>query len=117
MIVLLLLVVPTLLATWFCYWFVGSFGPLWNRASRIVSLVCPLLVAISLSILAGIFDWDLNATDILALSETHAYMRGGVLGGIILALTFLLILPTLGFAFFAGSIAKGKTASRPDRSA
>jgi hypothetical protein len=109
MIVSLLLVVPTLLATWFCYWFMGSFGPLWNRASRITSLVCPLLVAIFLSTLAEALELNANATDLLALSETHVHIRGGVLGGIVLALTFVLILPTLAFAFFAGNLAKSKT--------
>ena len=110
MIVALLLVLPTLLATWFCYWFMGSFGPLWNRASRIVSLVCPLLVAVFLSILAEVLDLGVNVSEMLALSEVHVRIRGGILGGIVLALTFLLILPTLAFAFFAGSLAKNKAA-------
>jgi hypothetical protein len=112
MIIPLLLVVPTLLAAWFCYWFMGSFGPLWNRASRIASLVCPLLVTLFLSILAEALDLDANATDMLALTQVHAHIRGGVLGGITLALTFVLILPTLAFAFLAGSLAKNKTVSR-----
>jgi hypothetical protein len=117
MIVPFLLVVPTVLATWFCYWFMGSFGHLWNRASRITSLVCPLLVAIFLSTLAEALELDANATDVLALSEVHAHVRGGVLGGIVLALTFVLILPTLAFAFFAGSLAKSKTGSPSNRRA
>lgn len=50
----------------------GSLGPVWNRASRIASLICPLFT------LARAIDLDVSGSDLLGFSGEPVHLRGGL---------------------------------------
>ena len=50
MIYLIYLAIACLIAMWFCYWVTRAFSARSNRACRIASLACPVLLAILVAV-------------------------------------------------------------------
>jgi hypothetical protein len=91
----ILVVVPSLLATWVSYWSTKPFKSLSNRASRIVSLISPVRMAVTTGIILGVSGTDLPIPDLTAKYAAAA---------LLLAVTLSLILPTLLLAFLVGKL-------------
>lgn len=93
-----LLLIPSLLASWFCYWFSSIFPSLSNRTSKIICIACPFVSAILLGIFAS------TALEAPVVDFEVPYRTGWVIGGTIIAVAALLVVPTLLLAFAAARL-------------
>jgi len=98
MLLALLVVIPSLLATWVSYWSTNLFGSLSNRPSRVITLISPTMIAAATGIILTVSGTDIEIPD---LSGRHY-----VAEALLLALTALLIILTLLLALFAGKLFK-----------
>jgi len=95
-----ILLIPSLPASWFCYWFSSVFPSLSNRTSRIICLACPLVIAIVLAVIA-------NPT--LGASGTDFELPDRPIRAIpalLVAIGAFLVIPTLLLAFAATNLSK-----------
>jgi hypothetical protein len=96
------LIIPSILASWFCYWFSSVFPSLSNRTSRIICAACPFVTAIILAVVdsatLGFFSADFPIPD-------HPRW---VIPSVLIAIAVLLVIPTLLLAF---AVAKLRTIS------
>ena len=94
----ILVIVPSLLAGWVCYWFGSVFPLLSGRVSRIVCLVCPVLFSVGFALVVG---------EVLGASGTEIQFSDRPekgLAALLLAITLVLVLLTLPIALLAGRI-------------
>ncbi len=104
MILAIFVVISALLATWVSYWSTNLFRSLSNRASRIACLVSPGLLAITAGIVTGAYLGASGAE--IQLSDHPARYE---IAATILAITTLLIVPTLLLAFVVGRLGRAFT--------
>ena len=101
MILAALLLLSTILSKWFCYWFLRTFGQVWNRASQIASLVCPavlaLIFAIGTSSILGPSGVDIKVDFYSTRREST------VIAALILGFAVLITAPSLAIAWTIGS--------------
>jgi hypothetical protein len=90
-----ILLIPSLLASWFCYWFATVFPSLSNRTSKIICVACPFVLAILLAVIFSVTD---AGTD--SFFEIHHY-PGMKLGAPFVGIAAVLVIPTLLLAFAA----------------
>jgi hypothetical protein len=88
-----ILLIPSLLASWFCYWFSTVFPSLSNRTSRIICMACPIVIAL---LLAAIAYTMLGASGTEFAIPEHPRW---VLGGSFCIVAVLIVIPTLLLAF------------------
>lgn len=100
MLLAILVVIPSLLATWVSYWSTNLFASLSNRPGRITSLIVPLPIAVATATIFTASDTDLQLPDL-----TGKYVAASLL----LALTALLILVTLLLALIAAKLFTQRT--------
>jgi hypothetical protein len=97
MISAIFLVVSPALAAWAAYWSLGLWGMESNRASRIVCVICPFLLAGILAypsyLLLGSLGIDIQTVDDLEGLEIKA---------IFFAIAVVLLIPTVLIAILAG---------------
>jgi hypothetical protein len=90
-----ILLIPSLLASWFCYWFSSVFPSLANRTSRIICIACPFVLAI---LLAVIFSISLGESGADFSIPDHPKR---VIPALLVAIATVLVIPTLLLAFAA----------------
>jgi len=98
--IVLILLIPSILASWFCYWFSGVFPSLSSRTSKIICIACPFVSAILLGIFAS------TALEAPVVDFEVPYRTGWVVGGTIVAVSAVLVIPTLLLAYAAGMLRK-----------
>jgi hypothetical protein len=104
-----ILLIPSLLASWFCYWFSSVFPSLSNRTGKIICIACPLVLAI---LLAAIFITTPGVPGTVFEISDHPRW---VVGGLLIAIAATLVIPTLLLAFAAAkfSVKSGSSGSHP----
>jgi len=95
-----ILLIPSLLASWFCYWFSSVFPSLSNRTSRIICIACPFVLAILFAVIVYA-TLGASGTDF----EIPDHPRW-VVGGLLVTVAALLVIPTLLLAFAAAKPSK-----------
>ena len=97
MILAILLLISSTLAAWAAYWSLGLWGMESNRASRIVCVICPFLIAGIIAYpaisLLGAMGVDIEALDDLE----HLQVRAAFF-----AFAIVLLIPTVLIALLAG---------------
>jgi predicted Na+-dependent transporter len=93
-----ILLIPSLLASWFCYWFSSVFPFLSNRTSRIICIACPAVLAI---LLAVIVSNTLGASGTDFPIPDHPRRT---IPALIVAIAAVLVIPTLLLAFAAARL-------------
>lgn len=88
-----ILVIPSLLASWFCYWFTSVFPSLSNRTSKIICIVCPFVFAILLAVIVSPTFGDIGA------DLQIPYRPKWVVGGLLVTIAAILVVPTLLLAY------------------
>lgn len=94
-----ILLLPSILASWFCYWFSSVFPSLSNRTSRIICIACPFVTALILAIVLST-TLDLPATNF----EMIPHRPGTVIGSLFVAIAAVFVFPTLLLAFAAARL-------------
>jgi len=98
MILAALLLLATIISTWFCYWFLRAFSSVWNRASQIASLVCPAVVALIFAAFASTVLGS-SGMDI----DFPTGWRGREIKALVLGFAIFITAPSLAIAWIAGS--------------
>ena len=93
-----ILLIPSILASWFCYWFSSVFPSLSNRTSRIICIACPFVSAILLAVIISTTLGDAG-TDL----QIPARPRW-VVGSLLVTIAAVLVIPTLLLAFATGNL-------------
>jgi hypothetical protein len=88
-----ILLIPSLLASWFCYWFSSVFPSLSNRTSKIICIACPIITAILLAVIVSATLGDAG-TDFQIPDHPRK-----VIPALLVAITAMLVIPTLLLAF------------------
>ena len=104
------LLIPSLLASWFCYWVSTVFPSLSNRTSRIICIACPFVSAILLAVIASTL-FGASSTD----SQIPDWPARAI-GGLLVAIAALLVVPTLLLALAATKL-KSDSENRKKRQA
>jgi hypothetical protein len=97
----ILLVISALMASWASYWLSASIRSLNSRAGRIVSLVCPIILAGLLLVFAGTV-LGASGIDIQLSNSWPARQISAILFGI----AILLMIPTLLIAQIASGVSR-----------
>jgi hypothetical protein len=99
------MLIPCMLASWFCYWFASVFPSLSNRTSRIICIVSPFVIAILLAVIVSSTFGDPFAD--FQIPDRPKW----VVGGLLVTIAAVLVIPTLLLAFAAGNL-RSRTESR-----
>ena len=88
-----ILLIPSLLASWFCYWFSSVFPSLSNRTSKIICIAGPFVAAILFAVI------EISTSDGSDPDFLIPHYPGVKQGAQFVAIAAVLVIPTLLFAF------------------